>query len=184
MGFTCGACHTGQLNYNGTGIRMDGGQAGTDMDSCLHALSAAVSAARDSPRFVKKVMDRGNYSSGDDVIEDVKKYGQRLSLYNVVNHSEIPYGCSRLDAFGRIFNRVLEHIITQEELKELLNTVAGDLVREGKLTQAEVDSIQQQQKSDILSSNQRDHLILRLSQALPLKPQLSMIMQTFTRPAP
>ncbi len=182
LGFTCAACHTGQLNYNGTGIRIDGGPAGTDMDSFLHALSAAVSAARDNPRFVKKVMDRGHYSSGDDVIEDLKKYGQRLSLYNVVNHSEIPYGYSRLDAFGRIFNRVLEHIITQEELKELLNTVAGDLVREGKLTQAEVDSIQQQQKSDILSSNQRDHLILRLSQVLPLKAQLRMMLKIFNRP--
>ena len=186
LGFTCAACHTGQVNYKGTGIRIDGGPAGTDMDSFLQALSEAVNNPQGDPaahaRFVKKVMERGNYASEEDVVKDLQRYGQRLSMYNIVNHSETRYGYSRLDAFGRIYNRVLEHIITQEELKELLNTAAADLVKTGKLTQAEVDAIQQQQKGGILSDKQRDHLVLRLSQVLPLKAQLRMSLMIFKRP--
>ena len=186
LGFTCAACHTGQVNYKGTGVRIDGGPAGTDMDSFLQALSEAVSNAQGNPavhaRFVKKVMERGNYASEDEVVKDLQRYGRRLSMYNIVNHSETRYGYSRLDAFGRIYNRVLEHIITQEELKELLNTAAADLVKTGKLTQAEVDAIQQQQKGGILSDKQRDHLVLRLSQVLPLKAQLRLSLMIFKRP--
>jgi hypothetical protein len=187
IGFTCAACHTGQLNYKGIGIRIDGGPAGTDMDSFLQALATAVWAARTDAstraRFVKKVMDRGHYTSESDVIQDLQTYAQRLSMYNIVNHSETPYGYSRLDAFGRIYNRVLEHIITQEELKEQLNATVADLVKEGTLTQTDVDSIVQQQKSgSVLSDNQRDHLVLRLSQVLPLKALLKLSQRIFNRP--
>jgi hypothetical protein len=186
LGFTCAACHTGQLNYKGTGIRIDGGPAGTDMDSFLQALSKAVINAQGDPavhaRFVKRVIERGNYASEDKVVKDLQKYGQRLSMYITINHSETRYGYSRLDAFGRIYNRVLEHIITQEELKELLNTAAADLVKTGQLTQAEVDAIQQQQKGGILSDKQRDHLVLRLSQVLPVKAQLRLSLMIFKRP--
>jgi mono/diheme cytochrome c family protein len=187
VGFTCAACHTAQLNYKGTGIRIDGGPAGADLDSFLQALATAVWAARSNAdiraRFVKKVMGRGHYDSEDDVVKDLQKYAQRLSMYNIVNHSETPYGYSRLDAFGRIYNRVLEHIITQEELKEQLNAAVGELVKEGTLTQAEVDSITQQQRGgSVLSDTHRDHLVLRLSQVLPLKAQLRLGQRIFNRP--
>ncbi|MBL8501332.1 MAG: ribonuclease E, partial [Nitrosomonas sp.] len=33
MGFTCAACHTTQINYQGTGIRIDGGPAYSDMET-------------------------------------------------------------------------------------------------------------------------------------------------------
>src|SRR5580704_9890234 len=188
LGFTCAACHTAQLNYNGIGIRIDGGPAGTDMDTFLQNLATAVWAARTDAggvraRFVKNVMDRGNYASEKDVIDDLQKYAQRLSMYNIDNHSETRYGYSRLDAFGRIFNRVLEHIITQDELKHQLNLAVGDLVKDGTLTQADVDSIvPQQRKGGVLSDAQRAHLVLRLSQVLPLKAQLKLNQRIFNRP--
>jgi hypothetical protein len=187
LGFTCAACHTAQLNYKGIGIRIDGGPAGTDMDSFLQALATALWAARTNDviraRFVSEVMHRGHYASEDDVLQDLQKYAQRLSMYNIVNHSETPYGYSRLDAFGRIYNRVLEHIITQGELKEQLNLTVGDLVKAGTLTQDDVDSIERQQRGGgVLSDKQRDHLVLRLSQVLPLKAQLKMSERIFNRP--
>jgi hypothetical protein len=187
LGFTCAACHTGQLNYKGVAIRIDGGPAGTDMDSFLQALATAVWTARTDDiiraRFVKKVMERQHYASEGDVLRDLQKYAQRLSMYNIVNHSETPYGYSRLDAFGRIYNRVLEHIITQGELKEQLNLTAGDLLTSGTLTQPELVSIEQQQRGGgVLSDNERDHLVLRLSQALPLQAQLRMSERIFNRP--
>jgi len=187
LGFTCAACHTGQVNYKGIGIRIDGGPAGSDMDSFLQALSKAISDAKDDPtvhsRFVKNVMDRGHYSSEDAVVKDLEKYAQRLSMYDVINHSETPYGYSRLDAFGRIFNRVLEHIITQKELKAQLDLAVQDLVKDGTLTQSDVDSIVQQQRpGGVLSDNQRDHLVLRLSQVLPPKALIKMSLRIFNRP--
>ncbi len=103
-------------------------------------------------------------------------------MYNVVNHSETRYGYSRLDAFGRIYNRVLEHIVTQEELKEQLDLTVADLVKAGTLTQSDVDSIQRQQKGGVLSGNQRDHIVERLSQVLPLKAQLRLSQRIFNRP--
>ncbi|HWY54058.1 MAG TPA: di-heme-cytochrome C peroxidase [Terriglobales bacterium] len=187
LGFTCAACHTGQVNYQGIGIRIDGGPAGSDMVSFLQDLATAVWTVRTDaqgtrPRFVKNVMNRGHYSSEKDVVDDLQKYAQRLSMYNIINHSETPYGYSRLDAFGRIYNRVLEHLITQEKLKEQLNLTVADLVKEGTLTQADVDSILPQQKGGVLSDKQRDHLALRLSQQLSLKTQLKLNQRIYNRP--
>jgi len=190
LGFACAACHTGQLNYKGTAIRIDGGPAGTDMDSFLKDLSAALWAVRIDQgsvhaRFVKEVMDRGHYASEKDVVGDLQKYALRLEMYNIINHSETRYGYSRLDAFGRIYNRVLEHIVTQDELKdqlEQLNAAAADLVKSGKLDRADISAIEKQQKGGILSDNQRDHLVLRLSQQLPLKTLLRLSENLFNRP--
>src|SRR5260370_3394365 len=111
----CAACHTGQLNYQGTGIRIDGGPAGTDMDSFLRALAAALWTVRVDKgdihaRFVKNVIDRGHYDSEKDVDDDLQKYAYRLEMYNIINHSEDHYGYSRVDAFGRIYHRVLQHL--------------------------------------------------------------------------
>lgn len=187
LGFTCAACHTGQVNYKGTGIRIDGGPAGSDMDSFLKDLSTAVSAVRTDTRgararFIQKVLDRGHYKSEDAVIRDLQTYSQRLSMLNIIDHSETPYGYSRLDAFGRIYNRVLEHVTTQKELKEQLDLSVADLVKDGTLTQADEDSIVQQQKAGgVLSDERRDHLVLRLSQKLPLKAQLKLMERIFVR---
>src|SRR3984885_1426128 len=187
LGFTCAACHTGQVNYKGIGIRIDGGPAGSDMVSFLQDLATAVWAVRTDAggtraRFVKNVVDRGHYSSEKDVVRDLQKYAQRLSMYNIINHSETAYGYARLDAFGRIYNRVLEHLITQEKLKEQLNLTVADLVKEGTLTQADVDSILPQEKGGVLSDKQRDHLALRLSQQLSLKTQLKLNQRLHNRP--
>jgi len=187
LGFTCAACHTGQVNYKGVGIRIDGGPAGSDMDSFLQALSKAIGDAQNNPavhsRFVKNVMDRGHYGSEDAVVKDLQKYAQRLSMYEVINHSETPYGYSRLDAFGRIFNRVLEHVITQKELKAQLDLAVQDLVQDGTLTQSDVNLIVQQQKpGGVLSDNQRDHLVLRLSQVLPAKALIKIKIKIFNSP--
>src|SRR5580704_2618694 len=75
LGFTCAACHTGQVNYKGIGIRIDGGPAGSDMVSFLQDLSKDLDDAKDNPtvhsQFVKSVMDRGHYASEDAVGKDL-----------------------------------------------------------------------------------------------------------------
>ena len=42
VGLTCAACHTTQINYRGTALRIDGGPALIDMSGFLHAVQAAI----------------------------------------------------------------------------------------------------------------------------------------------
>ena len=44
IGFTCEACHTGQLNYNGVGYRIDGGPAMSDLQNFIGGLTRALNA--------------------------------------------------------------------------------------------------------------------------------------------
>ena len=122
VGYTCAACHTGQVNYKGRAIRIDGGPAMADMVGFLTALEKSLEQTRTDAqkreRFVKAVLDHKNtYSSADDVLKDLKKWSDTVRLYNTVNHSHLDYGYARLDAFGRIYNRVLEHMINKSQLR-------------------------------------------------------------------
>lgn len=175
MGFNCAACHTGQVNYKGTAIRIDGGPAGSDMDSFMHDLEKALWATRQKDdvraRFVKRVLDRGHLTE-KEVTDGLKTFSERIALYNVVNRSETRYGYARLDAFGRIYNRVLEHIIDEKKLKELLKDVFTD------------DELQTVLKNvdNVLSNDQRDHIIERITQVLTLKQQLRIRNKIYNTP--
>ena len=96
VGLTCAACHTGQVNYNGVGIRIDGGPASADMEEIMKGLSAALKHVRENEeaksRFVKNVLARGNYKSETEVLGDLAKYEQRLTNYTIINRSPTPYG--------------------------------------------------------------------------------------------
>ena len=125
IGLTCAACHTAQINYKGRGIRIDGGPAIADMESFMRDIVKALLVTRDNDevktRFVQNVLSRGSaYRTEADVIADLNKYLDRLASYITINYSTTHYGYGRLDAFGRIYNRVLEHIINTRELHELL----------------------------------------------------------------
>lgn len=157
MGFTCAACHTAQVNFKGTGMRIDGGPASADMQGFLNGLTAAMTAVRDKPdvqqRFVNAVMKLGAYSSEADVIADIKTYTLRLISYNIINRSPVDYGYARLDAFGRIYNRTLEHLLNRQQLKEVLENV---------LSEEEVKAALEGIGQDI-SSADRDKIIERVA---------------------
>ncbi len=125
MGFACAACHTGQINFEGTAIRIDGAPTMANMVGFLEALQESMEAAAQEDdkgrRFVDKVLALDNdYDSEAAVKEDLEKWTSRRVLYNIVNHSRIEYGYGRLDAFGRIYNRVLEHVLNKDQLATLL----------------------------------------------------------------
>ena len=157
IGLTCAACHTAQLNYRGLGMRIDGGPGGADMVGFLNALTAAMQAVRDDPavqqRFVKAVLARGDYASADKVIGDVRAYTQRLISYNIINHSATDYGYARLDAFGRIYNRTLEHLLTRGQLEAVLRNILSAEEVAGVLAGT----------GDTLSSAERDLVIQRVA---------------------
>ncbi|TPW13479.1 MAG: lipoprotein, partial [Halothiobacillaceae bacterium] len=114
IGLTCAACHTTQINYKQTGIRIDGGPALADMEGMLTALQEALEATLNDKEKLARLATR----MGNDATQTKERLQQtltNLSEYNRINtptHGDkiIRYGYGRLDAFGRIYNRVLAHM--------------------------------------------------------------------------
>lgn len=182
MGFTCAACHTTQINYQGTGIRIDGGPANSDMETFMVDLAAAMQVTLENPekrdRFVANVLKHGHYNNADDILANLTKYAQRIKTYTIVNSprdSKRPltrYGYARLDAFGRIYNRVLEHIMSAQQLHELL----ADILSEDELTTVMFNV------EPVLSSHDRDHIVEKIQDYLTGK-QLIRLRNKIYNPA-
>ncbi|MEE9303071.1 MAG: di-heme-cytochrome C peroxidase [Thiotrichaceae bacterium] len=198
VGLTCAACHTGQLNYTdkaaqasggpAKAIRIDGGPSGADMDGFLKAMVAALEATLDDPeknnRFVSNVLARNNffrdfysgrgYSSAQEVEEDLAEWTNRTKIYNMLNHSEVAYGYSRLDAFGRIYNRVLEHVLQKEQIA---NKAAFVRYQNGRrvLTNEQINLVLDFLNDDDLVIGQRgfEKIITRLMSTEPGFPGLN-----------
>lgn len=162
MGFTCAACHTTQINYKDTGIRIDGGPANSDMENFMIGLAEALYATLETlekrDRFVVNVLKQGRYQNANEVLADLKKYAQRIKAYTIINtprDTKRPlthYGYARLDAFGRIYNRVLEHIMSAQQMRELLT----EILSPAELTEVMVGV------EPVLSSSDRDYIVERI----------------------
>lgn len=135
VGYTCAACHTSQVNYTNAdtnekyAVRIDGGPAMADMDGFLTAMEKGMEQtledSKKQQRFVDAVLALDNdYDSKDEILSDLEKWTRTVQLYNLSNESDVEYGYARLDAFGRIYNRVLQHVINKDQARNLmLNTV-------------------------------------------------------------
>lgn len=130
IGLTCAACHTGQLNYEGTGIRIDGGSTLADMEMMLSGLEAALrdslNGQGDSSKFQrlarsvlgKDISNKKKMQYFEEELNQsyatIRDYNKaNAPIYDKDNEKVVQYGYARLDAFGRIFNRTLEHISTE-----------------------------------------------------------------------
>ncbi|MDX2023396.1 MAG: di-heme-cytochrome C peroxidase [Deltaproteobacteria bacterium] len=113
VGFTCAACHTAQLNYEGEGIRIDGGPAMADMEGFLLGLEQALANALQNADVFDRLATAiagADAKARDDVRSRVKAAYDRLRFERQQNQSAAGrYGYARVDAVGRIFNRVLSH---------------------------------------------------------------------------
>ena len=90
IGFTCAACHTGQVNYKGTAIRIDGGPAMADMVGFLTALQKSLDITlangEKNQRFGAKVLELNNtYSNAEAVQADLQRWARKIRLYNNIN---------------------------------------------------------------------------------------------------
>jgi hypothetical protein len=112
VGLTCAACHTSQLNYRGTAIRIDGAPALADVSGFLREVQAALTAtlADDAKlaRFAAAVPRGGR----DDASREAARKSLTQTLrwfesYNTANHSSTVEGFGRLDAVGRIINQAI-----------------------------------------------------------------------------
>jgi mono/diheme cytochrome c family protein len=185
VGFTCAACHTGQVNFDGKAVRIDGGAAMADMDGFLTALADAMSATlKDSQkkdRLVKRVLKRNgfwrmvwggrSYTSAEEVHDDLVTWTNRLSIYNTLNKSEVEYGYARLDAFGRIYNRVLKHVMDKKQVATKLAFVFypnGQRV----LTNGEIENVMEGLDGFILGQDGFEEIVKRLQSKEPGFPGL------------
>lgn len=176
VGYTCAACHTSQVNYGEHAIRIDGGPAMADMVGYLYALQKALQATLTQPdkqqRFVKAVLARGEYNSSDKVLADLEKWTKLRINYNLVNHSNLDYGYARLDAFGRIFNRVLQHVINKRQARNLMLMTTrpnGSRI----LTTAQVDLVLDGINETIIGNEQFSLVVDRLTSSDPGYPNLN-----------
>lgn len=116
VGFTCAACHTGQLSYKGTALRIDGGQAGADVTGFSGDFGLSLIETYYNPlkwrRFAKEVLGE---KYGDDGAYKVLKAEFRVAAHKAIAQAWYGFtkkiyptqeGFTRLDALGRIGNTV------------------------------------------------------------------------------
>lgn len=179
VGFTCAACHTGQVNYKGTALRIDGGPAMADMVGFLtdleKSMTRTLTDTEKNQRFVSKVLALNNsYSRADAVQSDLKRWTRKVNLYNTINHSTVEYGYARLDAFGRIYNRVLEHVISREQLRDVLLGVTQANGDSNLLTPVQVDKVLRDISETIIGDVQFATIIERLMSSKEGYPALPL----------
>lgn len=111
IGMTCSACHTRQIDVNGTAYRIDGGPGIVDFQSFLADLDASVQAvlATDSSfdQFADEVL--GSSASGEKKAElklEVETWALRFHALVEGSLPDPAWGPSRLDAVSMIFNRL------------------------------------------------------------------------------
>jgi hypothetical protein len=177
MGYTCAACHTAQINFKGQAIRIDGGPAMADMTGFLSGLEKAMQAALDNndkkQRFVDRVIALDNdFASEEEVLTSLQQWTRTIRLYNTVNHSHIDYGYARLDAFGRIYNRVLQHMINKPQLATAMKQVRSPIGRR-ILSDAEIDKVLADVGENIIVDAQFSLVIERLASQQPGYPGLN-----------
>ncbi|HYI03015.1 di-heme-cytochrome C peroxidase [Hyalangium sp.] len=112
VGLTCAACHTGQINYRGTAMRIDGAPALIDFVGLLRAMKAALAAtlADDAKlaRFAAAVPRGGKDSASLEAArQSLTQTLQWFENYDAVNRSTTVEGFGRLDAVGRIINQAI-----------------------------------------------------------------------------
>jgi processive rubber oxygenase RoxA-like protein len=183
LGFTCAACHTTQVNYDGVALRIDGGPSLADFQTFLNDLAAALKATAQvdatgrcaadvCKSFVARVLARGDYDDELAVTRDLIATLRRVDLDREANESGVAYGYGRLDAFGRIFNRVLSRVLTPESLEDMLPDAFS----------AEQLAVVLPALKPVLQSPDQDDLVERALAALP-EPHRQQLVQHLFNPS-
>lgn len=123
VGLTCAACHTQHIRHDGKLLRIDGGQAMLDLQLFLENLEKSLAATlNDSDKLARL----GRRYHGDGPTEEeflelknlLEQDLARISDNNRRNHTQVPYGFTRLDAFGAILNKGLAATEVEDNFNE------------------------------------------------------------------
>jgi hypothetical protein len=109
VGLTCAACHTNQVDYRGTTLRIDGGPTDADLFAFLTEVSMSLQATLGDDakfkRFALKVAG-SDVRAQRDLRFQLIRYTAYFSTFVQASTPDAPWGPARADAFGMIFNRV------------------------------------------------------------------------------
>ena len=107
LGLTCAACHTTQINYRGTAMRIDGASTIADTVGLFGEIDAALKATladeKKLGRFAAKT-SKGDVGAARAALSASESY---FSGYLGANHSSTVEGFGRIDAVDRIINQVI-----------------------------------------------------------------------------
>ena len=112
VGMTCAACHTTQITYQQHVLQIEGGPSGADFQSFMEAFLSALAQTRDDPqkfdRFAKRVLGTADIDANRTMLKQsfAKWFAFQRDAENR-NEVRLRYGYARLDAVGRIYNRVV-----------------------------------------------------------------------------
>ena len=111
IGFTCAACHTGEVRVNGKTIRIDGGVTTGDLTAFNEGLTAALTATVTDDAvfepFARRVLgDNASIDKRMALLKRVKAFTASYADFTQASQPATPWGPMRTDAFGMIFNRV------------------------------------------------------------------------------
>ena len=110
LGLSCAACHTGQVEYQGKRMLIDGAPTMADFEGLMRALVAAMRATLADQAKLDRFAAR--VAQEEPGIDETKLRGQlallieRRAAWNRRNQGEADYGFARLDAIGAIFNEI------------------------------------------------------------------------------
>ncbi len=126
IGFNCAACHTGQLNYKGTAIRIEGAGAMHDAGTFQEMVGKAVIATWLLPWKYDAFMREVTAATGEkpEALKPQFDYAAGVAwsaaLQSLTHPLYEPEGFGRLDALQRIANTVFA-----DDLKETSNNRHG-----------------------------------------------------------
>ncbi len=112
VGMTCAACHTGKISFQQHAIQVEGAPTGADFQSFFDAFLTAVTATHDDvskfERFAQRVLGPKDGDANRKLLRDALATWLAFETSaEKPNHTALRYGYARLDAVGRIFNRVV-----------------------------------------------------------------------------
>lgn len=106
IGLTCAACHTGQIMYRGTAVRIDGAPPLANIPGFLLQIEQALDQTlTDSAKLARFVAASGkDPAAARALLGESQRWFQS---YNRANASATVEGYGRMDAVGRIVNQVI-----------------------------------------------------------------------------
>ncbi len=111
LGLTCAACHTGEINYRGTKVRIDGGQSLADLEQLQDGIEESLTATLNDPeklaRFGAKIAGAGATQAQLDELRAKMVVVRDWWTARIARSRGLsPHGPSRIDAFTVIGNEV------------------------------------------------------------------------------
>ena len=105
VGLTCAACHTGQIVYEGTAVRIDGAPSMADFNGLLAELEASLRATLADPEKLARFCEAAEL----DEAQARLSLQQSLGFFESYNPTfeTVPGGYGRLDAIGGIVNQAI-----------------------------------------------------------------------------